>query len=488
MKKSVKILATTLVIISLGGVVYTRAISPKLYDKYLNTGMDYLMYEDYEEAISTLEKAIKIKPKDVEARMYQVKAYAESGQVDNAVRAFEEIRDFGTIDEDLLRNIVEILNKKNPDRAYDVLYRYVQMRGKGNVSDKLCKLFESATSSPSKAKVDTKSGTYVDDISVKLVIDNKKIGHNYYYTTNGTTPNKGSEKYTGEIKITEDTTLNIVGYNKNDEGSEIATFEYKIDKKIVSDLKKNLSKSNKLLKDTKVGTEVGNISKEDKAKLQAVVKKVDDLLKKDNMTYSEVSRLNKKLKKSMKEFKEDIVKPVDKDKLEAVIKKAESLYDNSVEGNNEGNYQYGSRNTLLNVINEGKSIMEDNSSSQADVDSMVKRLNNAIYRFNNSKVIGFTREKALQYAIQKFGQPFEDSAYFADWQTLDYDSACLKYEHKRNSLAMNKYSFQSGLQTAANGKRYYKLHNESNYYLEYHVFVFELIVYEDGTIDYTQIF
>ena len=123
--------------------------------------------------------------------------------------------------------------------------------------------------------------------------------------------------------------------------------------------------------------------------------------------------------------------------------------------------------------------MEDNSSSQADVDSMVKRLNNAIYRFNNSKVIGFTREKALQYAIQKFGQPFEDSAYFADWQTLDYDSACLKYEHKRNSLAMNKYSFQSGLQTAANGKRYYKLHNESNYYLEYHVFVFELIVYED---------
>ena len=39
-----------------------------------------------------------------------------------------------------------------------------------------------------------------------------------------------------------------------------------------------------------------------------------------------------------------------------------------------------------------------------------------------------------------------------------------------------------------NGKRYYIIENYSNYYLEMHVYTFEIKVYEDGTVKYEQTF
>ena len=54
----------TAIIIAISSIfIYKGAIAPKLYDKYLNTGIKYLMDGQYEEAILAFDKAIKIEPK-----------------------------------------------------------------------------------------------------------------------------------------------------------------------------------------------------------------------------------------------------------------------------------------------------------------------------------------------------------------------------------------------------------------------------------------
>lgn len=407
-KKILKIIVTTLVIIILGGVMYTNAISPKIYDRYLNRGINYLTEKKYEESIESLQKAININPKSAKARYYQAKAYFEINQFDNALMALGDVENLEIIDEKLLKDIVELLDNINPDRAYDFLYRYVQMKGKGNLSQEIYELFESATLPPSPVEVDIQPGTYLNDISIKLKIDKKKIGHTYYYTTNGATPNKGSEKYRGEIKITKTSTINIVGYNKDDQHTEIATFEYIIDKEIVNELKNLLSESEKLISETVVGTEVGNISNENKDKLQAVINKIKELLSKDDLNYDEVCQGKSEIEQAIKEFEGNKVKPVNKETLKLVINQSQILHDNAVEGTNENQYAVGSKTTLLNVINEGRAVEQNNAADQVTVDNMVQKLNNAIAIFQSSKVQLFTQEKSL-LLIREYRKSIDES-------------------------------------------------------------------------------
>ena len=93
-KKILKIIVTTLVIIILGGVMYTNAISPKIYDRYLNRGINYLTEKKQEESIESLQKAININPKSAKARYYQAKAYFENRTVSDAeIKAIKKAKD-----------------------------------------------------------------------------------------------------------------------------------------------------------------------------------------------------------------------------------------------------------------------------------------------------------------------------------------------------------------------------------------------------------
>ena len=399
-RKKLMILILAIVIAISSIFIYKGAIAPKLYDKYLNTGIKYLMDGQYEEAILAFDKAIKIEPKTTEARVYQAKAYVGNEEFDKAVEVLEEAQNIDKTNEELLKQILEILNDIDSDIAYEFLDRFIGAVGEANISQDIRDMLDSANEAPSEPIVDPSPGKYIKPISVKLKLDKIKLGHSYYYTLDGTHPNKGSEKYRGPIDISESTTIKLIGYNKQGESTDVIILEYIIDENILEDVNNNISKGESLIKDTIVGTEVGNISQTDKNKLQLIVDEAKNLLNKDFIKYEDVSSIKNKLENSIKEFKGNIIKPVDKSKLKSAISQAKQLYNNSTEGSQTGQYKPGSKSTLMNAINKAEEVYNNSVVKQEEIDSTTLSLNSSISTFKNSKVEekkSFTSQMALQY-------------------------------------------------------------------------------------------
>ena len=299
----------TAIIIAISSIfIYKGAIAPKLYDKYLNTGIKFFLDGQYQEAILAFDKAIKIEPKTTEARVYQAKAYVGNKEIDKAVEMLEEAQSIDMPNEELLKEILEILKEIDSDIAYEFLDRFIEAVGKDNVSQEINDIFNLANEIPSEPVVDPAPGTYVEPISVKLKLDELKLGHSYYYTLDGTDPNKGSEKYRDQIEITESTTIKLIGYNKNDESSEVITLEYIIDNSIISEIEDKISEAEALINKTDVGSKEGNISKVNKDEFLLVIKNIKDSIK-NTVDYNELRELKNKINNSIKEFKNNIIKP-----------------------------------------------------------------------------------------------------------------------------------------------------------------------------------
>ncbi|MDY2881467.1 MAG: FN3 associated domain-containing protein [Romboutsia timonensis] len=430
-KKKLQLTAIAIIIAIASLFIYKGAIAPKLYDKYLNTGIKYLMDGQYEEAILAFDKAIKIEPKTTEARVYQAKAYVGNEEFDKAVEVLEEAQNIDIMNEELLKEILEILNEIDSDIAYEFLDRFIQAVGKDNISQEINDILNSANEIPSEPVADPAPGPYVGPISVKLKLDKLKVGHSYYYTLDGTIPNKGSEKYRGEIGIAESTTIKLIGYNKNDESTEVITLEYIIDKGIIDDVKGSIVEGETLIKDTTVGTEIGNISKEDKDRLQLIVSEAKDLLNKDFIRYEDVSSIKDKLENSIKEFKENIIKPVDKSKLKSYIYQAKQLYNNSREGNQKGQYKSGSKSNLMNAINKAEEVYNNSSAKQDEIDLATSNLNSAISTFKNNKIVqndrnpdgSYTRAYVEAY-VKRTYTDLEVSVLDASWDGFYNNEIC----------------------------------------------------------------
>lgn len=420
------------IIIAIASIfVYKSAIAPKLYDKYLNEGIKYLMDEQYEEAILAFDKAIKIEAKSTEARVYQSKAYIGNEEIDKAVEVLEEAQQIDITNEELLKEILEILNEIDSDIAYEFLDRFIEAVGKDNISEEIKDILNSAYEIPSEPIVDPEPGTYVNEISVRLKQDKMKIGHSYYYTIDGSEPNKNSIKYNGKIDILESTTIKLIGYNKNDKTTEVITLEYIIDRNILTEIDDIISQGDRLIKDTNVGTEVGNISKEDKDKLQYVVDKAKDTIK-NTVNYDEINELKIEVEEAIKEFENNIIKPTDKSKLKQVIDKAQKLYDSSTEGNKDGQYKSGSRKVLLDAINNAKKIYDDKVAKQNDINNEVISVEKSIKEFENQKIMKLNLEEtilgkfiifsdgylACQFTSNKIKTGYP-SLWYGNWDILD---------------------------------------------------------------------
>ena len=407
-RKKLITLITAIIIVISSIFIYKGAIAPKLYDKYLNTGIKYLMDGQYEEAILAFDKAIKIEPKTTEARVYQAKAYVGNEEFDKAVEVLEEAQNIAIKNEELLKEILEILNEIDSDIAYEFLDRFIQAVGKDNISQEINDILNLANEIPSAPVVDPAPGKYVEPISVKLKLDKLKLGHSYYYTLDGTDPNKDSNKYRGQIEITESTTIKLIGYNKNDESTGVITLEYIIDKNILENVKNSIAEGESLIKDTTVGTEIGNILKEDKDRLQLIISEAKDLLNKDSVGYQEVSDTKDKIESGINDFKNNIIKPVDKSKLKISISEAEKLYNNAVEGNSSGQYKSGSKSTLLKAINNAKKVYKDKLSKQEAIDNEISNITISINKFKENKIKSKKKELTLSEQRMIVSKVFPD--------------------------------------------------------------------------------
>jgi endo-1,4-beta-D-glucanase Y len=92
-----------------------------------------------------------------------------------------------------------------------------------------------------------------------------------------------------------------------------------------------------------------------------------------------------------------VVTTVDKTLLLSTITSANTLYTSAVEGTATGNYQTGSKATLLTAITAATAVNTSTTATQADVDAAVVALNTAVTSFQ-SKIIG-TNKTALVAAI-----------------------------------------------------------------------------------------
>ncbi|MGN0312355.1 MAG: chitobiase/beta-hexosaminidase C-terminal domain-containing protein [Lachnospiraceae bacterium] len=77
---------------------------------------------------------------------------------------------------------------------------------------------------PDKPVVSLASGTYSESQTIMISVPE---GCSAYYTWDGSTPNKGSTKYTGPFEILEgNNVLSVVIMNQNDQASDVARFNY----------------------------------------------------------------------------------------------------------------------------------------------------------------------------------------------------------------------------------------------------------------------
>ena len=409
-KKKLQLTAIAIVIAIASIFIYKSAVAPKLYDKYLNTGIKYLMDGQYEEAILAFDKAIKIEPKTTEARVYQAKAYVGNEELDKAVNVLEEAQNIDITNEELLKEILEILNDIDSDIAYEFLDRFIQEVGENNISQDIRDILETAYENPQYPTVDPEPGTYLSSIIVKIKQDKTRVGHSYYYTVDGSEPNKNSQKYVGQIKIDEATTIKLIGYNKNDESTEVATFNYIIDKEIINETKDSIEEAERLISNTNVGNEVGEISQDNRDKLQFIIDEAKGLTGKESASYKDVSNIKDKIENAIIEFEDNIIKPVDKSKLESAISQANNLYNNAVEGNQKGQYKSGSKSNLMSAINKAKKVYNSSSVKQDDINSAASTLNNAISSFKNKKITQsdrnadgtYTRSYVESYVKRKY--------------------------------------------------------------------------------------
>ncbi|MCC3868812.1 FN3 associated domain-containing protein [Terrisporobacter mayombei] len=409
-KNKCKLFIILAVAIVLGLIMYSGLFSSKIYDKHMGRGLNYLTNEKYEDAILSFQKAIKIKKNSTYARIYLGETYILNNEIEEATTILKEAQSLDIANEKLLMEILEILTYIDGDLAYEFLDTFVQVVQKSNISPKIQEIINSANKALLNPEVNIEPGKYVDSLQLKMLDEIMTVGHSYYYTMDGSIPNKNSSKYTGKIDISKSTNIKIIGYNKNGDCTDVETFKYIIDKDIIEQIKKSISEGESLINNTTVGSEIGNISKEDKEKLQNILNKGKDLLNDYFINYKDASNIKTDIESGISLFNDNIIKPIDKSKLESAISQANSLYNNSIEGSNVGEYKSGTKSVFISTINYAKKIYNNSSSNQTEIDSALTNLNSAIGKFKKNKITtndrnsdgSYTREYVESYIKKEY--------------------------------------------------------------------------------------
>lgn len=81
--------------------------------------------------------------------------------------------------------------------------------------------------------------------------------------------------------------------------------------------------------------------------------------------------------------------------LQDKVDEAQELHDNSVVGENEGNYPAAAKTTFLTAINAAKAVLNNPKSTQSQVNSAVANLQRAMDAFNDTQVVPVAEESLI---------------------------------------------------------------------------------------------
>lgn len=148
-RKAIIIAIISILFLLLAGIGFVKYSGASTLRNEIKLGNKYLQEGKYEEAVLAFQKAIKIEPKSVEARVGLGKAYIGSGKIDLAEKAFKEAIS---------------INAKKP-QAYIELAKLYENEGKTNDAIAILEKGYSATGNSSIKKM-------LDEIKAK---QNQKI-------------------------------------------------------------------------------------------------------------------------------------------------------------------------------------------------------------------------------------------------------------------------------------------------------------------------
>lgn len=366
--------------------IYSTVAQPEFYNKFMSLGNQYLEQEMYEEAVIEFNKAIVIEEKSTEARVGVAKGSIGLDDVDTAVRVLKEAQDIDSRNKDLLIEIIDILKDADPNAAYEILMKYVEIIGEGNLDADVRGLLDSSKELPIIPNIVPWSGAYVQPFSLKLESDSIRIGHVFYYTTDGTYPDENANMYRGGIAVDEDVNIRIIGYNPNGDSTEIVDLSYVIDPTEKTKLENMARDARAEMESTEVGTEVGNCIEGAKEALLPYIEAAEALLEQRIISVEEAVNASTALNDAWYIFKMNIIVPTDRTALEAEIEKAQNIVNNAKEGRAVGQYRTGSKAFLTAAIEEAKAVLENLVARQEVIDDTTASLKNSIRNFESQKL------------------------------------------------------------------------------------------------------
>lgn len=174
--------------------------------------------KDYESALKYIERALSLNPKSAEANILEAKIYLkeenESAALSILLSVIEENPDSVNAYGELLR-----LYEKNEE--FDKITELMS-----HASDTMKEKYEAYVSeAPTPSNV---GGAYSSEVSIEF--KNLPEGTEIFYTLDGKTPDKSSNKYEKAIVLEEEgtTTLKYIAYNKKGIPSDIKEETYTI--------------------------------------------------------------------------------------------------------------------------------------------------------------------------------------------------------------------------------------------------------------------
>ncbi len=376
--KSSKILLSLLIgaalMIGVGSWIGSGIVQPVMYHKAIKSGAEHLQKQDYEKALAQFQRSVSLYGDTTQGRLGMAYAYLGLGNSGQAADILQRAQQEAMTDADFLRECLDVLCVPEPKAAYTMLRRYREAVGSENMPEDLQTMWEKAQSVPEQLQVTPEPDAYASAITVTLNRDEICIGHHYYFTLDGTTPNKKSFSYREPIVLSENTKLAVIGYNAQGEAGEVQTYTYEIDSSLRQKLKRIYSQAVDATSGLKVGEEPGQVSQKGMDKLKKAMYATEKVLALELLTKEEAEKSYQSIGEAFTYFEEEIVPETDKTSLQEQIQKAEQL----IRDVGEEDAPEKEIKELKALLQDAKSVYDDRSVTQDEVDDSGKLLRAAI--------------------------------------------------------------------------------------------------------------